>query len=203
MKTITLTDDEVVAVAVAQGGAWRGPLPTVEDAESGALLAAAARGARSLRVRSGATGDRSLESSARELLAPGIDRLPLLLGYVANDKERTVPAGVSFAVLAGHSDGQRLLTVTSPSGISEVTALESGAAADFVTGLADAVCAAAGARVVIMVAPRDEESGRILVVAKAGSITSTYIKGAVDTATGDPVADVVGTIRTLLSEPTK
>ncbi len=51
MATITLTDDEAIAIAVGQNAVWTTPMFTVDTGSKDAMLKAAIRGARSLLVR--------------------------------------------------------------------------------------------------------------------------------------------------------
>lgn len=67
--TLALTDDEAAAVALATGGAWRPPLPTIDQASEADLAAAILRGRRSLVVRDLARPDGTATGDAAEVIA--------------------------------------------------------------------------------------------------------------------------------------
>jgi hypothetical protein len=69
VHTLALTDDEAAVIAVHAGGAWRTPLPTVDETSEADLAAAILRGRRSLAVRDLAQPDGTAKAEAAQVLA--------------------------------------------------------------------------------------------------------------------------------------
>jgi hypothetical protein len=94
MELLALTDDEVVALAVALPDPWRVPLPTVNHENRDALAKAAYRGRRSLVVRDLAEPDGTPVGPAAEVvkrLGTGLRAFILL----ADEKGNWLPSGVT------------------------------------------------------------------------------------------------------------
>ncbi len=66
---LALTDDEAAAIAVHANGAWRTPLPTVDEGDEEDLALAILRGRRSLVIREFGEPDGTITGEAAEVLA--------------------------------------------------------------------------------------------------------------------------------------
>lgn len=100
MDAVSLTDDEVVAIAVRAGIAWPTMLPTVDVLEPEELAKAALRGDRSLvargfmhRVGDGAV---SLIPTVKDYINPILTRQPVLGVYVATEDLTYIPNGLTY-----------------------------------------------------------------------------------------------------------
>jgi hypothetical protein len=137
-EPVLLTDDEVIAVSACLGHPWPTPTPTVDQSDVNALLAAVARGRRSLAVRELLTVDGGelgeladqVRGAVGESLAAGLlasvqitdadlgalDLGPCYHHYGAVDGElwttdSVVPAGVHRVGRTPRADCLRMLTV--------------------------------------------------------------------------------------------
>jgi hypothetical protein len=68
VNSLALTDDEAAAVAVHANGAWRTPLPTVDESDVADLAFAILRGRRSLVIRELGEPDGTITGDAAEVL---------------------------------------------------------------------------------------------------------------------------------------
>jgi len=68
VNRLALTDDEAAAVAMHASGAWRTPLPTVDEVDEADLFSAVLRGRRSLVIRELAQPDGTVTGEAAEVL---------------------------------------------------------------------------------------------------------------------------------------
>src|SRR5215469_14938848 len=69
VNRLALTDDEAAALAVHASGAWRTPLPTVDESDEADLALAILRGRRSLVIRELGQPDGTITGDAAEVLA--------------------------------------------------------------------------------------------------------------------------------------
>lgn len=116
-EPVFITDDELVALAVAHGSAWPGGLPTVDVESEEQLGAAAFRGNRSLVVRDlgpGDVGRTALDGLAATLFAASRS-IAVYLG-----SERFERASWAFASMHIPSEAGWLLTTTSPLGVHKL-----------------------------------------------------------------------------------
>jgi hypothetical protein len=68
LNGLALTDDEAAAIAVHANGAWRTPLPTVDESDEADLASAILRGRRSLVIRELGEPDGTITGKAAEVL---------------------------------------------------------------------------------------------------------------------------------------
>lgn len=110
MSTFTLTDDEVVAIAVDRSGAWAGALPTVDTDQAESLAAAAFRGQRSLVVRNLIDDAGELDTALAELTGPAVSSQDLVSVYLGDAEFQRASWGL--ATTHYRSTGWMLETVT-------------------------------------------------------------------------------------------
>lgn len=196
MTSTRLSDDEIVAIAVAEGGAWMGPLPTVDEQSADALRSAALRGARNLNLRLAQTvgaGDSSLDLT---LVSRSVGQLPTILGYVADEQDLMVPNGISFTVFDSGGDDW-LLVVTTPDGINEAQALGSGPVLAFLNGLVTEGLRSLErpGRAVALFAPEGPEAGRAVAATSQRVVGVAYRDAPPDFDDGDDIASFESLIR--------
>jgi hypothetical protein len=123
--TFVMTDDELVAAAVLRGTVWFGMLPTVDNTVSD-LVAASARGLRSLTVRRMLVGGDSVALTAEleATLAPTLGVRPEALAYVAAATDPSVAVGEVFARFPSTGPTSATAVVTLANGISEIEAVD-------------------------------------------------------------------------------
>lgn len=185
-QKILLSDDEVVAAAVRLGRDWRVSLPTVIVEDPADLLRAAARGHRSLYLRGmliGA-GNTELAPEVSTLLAQAAGRLPEHLGYAAQSVDPYVVAGLRFAVFESAS-GNKILVVTLPNGINEISEVRPERAREFVTAFAGAPLeGGAEDKAVVLLAPRDADLASYAVITARGTTSGEGPLSSLDFAAG-------------------
>lgn len=116
MDTLTLTDDEAVALAAGLDDAWLAPLPTVDSASEADLTRAVFRGRRSLAVRDLTGPDGTPVGIAAEVakrLAIGM-RAMFLITDEAGD---WLPGGVTVCLYGNSVDAVELSHVVAAAGV--------------------------------------------------------------------------------------
>ena len=104
IHTLALTDDEAAAIAVRSSGAWRTPLPTVDETSEAELASAVLRGRRSLVVRDLAKPDGTAIGEAARVLA-ALGSGPRAMFVLVDAQDEWVPGGLTI-YLYGPSPGQ-------------------------------------------------------------------------------------------------
>ena len=190
MNEVTLTDDEAVAIAAERKGRWMGPLPTVDERDATALLQAAVRGERSLRVRGVDVDD--------SLISPVISRLPRVVGYVSDHADLGISGVICMAFQGSADADQTVLTVTTPDGVTKATSTGHARARDFFRGLSDGVETWSGSapRSAVLLFPQSHEGGDAVIVTPTRSTRTRYSTSegidqdsAVDTTWADELAE--------------
>jgi hypothetical protein len=126
---VQVSDDEVVANAVAAGVPWEGMLPTVETGDAASLTAAAARGQRSLLLRESSTEDFPLVLAA----ASGSVRL---VAYFRDPNGEAAPGSVLYYAFQD-SQGRWIQDVVAPLGVHYFGERNLEQVVDAVSGLID------------------------------------------------------------------
>lgn len=187
-QKLLLSDDEVAAAAMRLGGEWKASLPTIDVDDAADLLRAVARGHRSLFLRgllSGTGGDELAEQVAG-LLAPAVGKLPEQLGYAANSEDLYAAVGARFAVFAAGPES-KLLVLTLPNGINEISVLRAEGAREFVESFASAARKAGDrGKAVVVIAPTETDLAVFAVAAADRVTTGTGSPGSLDLETGRP-----------------
>jgi hypothetical protein len=114
--TLTVTDDEAAAFALQANGAWRTPLPTVNEASDTDLGKAIVRGRRSLVVRDLAKPDGTAVGAAAEVLTRlgGGPRAAFLLVDAGG---KWVPAGLTVYLYGPRHDDIQMSHVVAAAGV--------------------------------------------------------------------------------------
>jgi hypothetical protein len=191
-RRILLSDDEVVAAAVRLGKDWKASLPTVNVEDPSDLIRAAARGHRSLYLRGLLTGpdNSELVPEVSALLGPAAGAIPQHLGYAADSANPQVVAGLRFAIFESAHDN-KILIVTLPNGINEVSEVHVGAARDFVEAFAAApLQAGAEDKAVVLITPNGKDSAGFGVVTAEGTTSGAGELSLLDLASGQPTRGV-------------
>lgn len=180
VDAVKLTDDEVVALAGRVGGAWMGPLPSVDDGNSVSLMQAFLRGERSFAMRGGVVmsseGVTYSLADLGDMFGDAFGVRPQLLGYVADRTTPTVPAGTSIAVFR-RDEASRIVALTRREGITEFALVDSTSARQIIRTMWEAPSAATentGMLAVVLAAPTGESSGRTLTVTKDTAHEGTF-----------------------------
>jgi hypothetical protein len=101
IDTLALTDDEAAAIALQANGAWRTPLPTVDETSEADLAAAILRGRRSLVIRELAKPDGTAIGEAAEVVTR-LGTGPQAAFMLVDGDGNWVPAGFTV-YLYGHA----------------------------------------------------------------------------------------------------
>ncbi|SEQ81642.1 hypothetical protein [Arthrobacter sp. OV608] len=185
-KQVLLSDDEVVAAAVQLGKEWKASLPTVRVEDPADLLGAAARGNRSLYLRGLLTGagNAELAPEVAALVSRAAGTPPEHLGYAARAAEPGVVAGLRFCIF-GSPQGNKVLVVTLPNGINEISEVEPAQASEFVTAFASAPLSAGDEdKATVLLAPGYADSATFAIVTAQGTKTGTVSLSTPDFASG-------------------
>ena len=140
MDTLTLTDDEAVALAAGLDEAWRAPLPTVDSRSEADLTRAMFRGRRSLAVRDLTGPDGTPLGIAAEVakrLATGM-RAMFLLADEAGD---WLPGGVTVCLYGSAVDSVELSHVVAAAGVHYFKIAPPPGLWQALTGLAETIYA--------------------------------------------------------------
>ena len=119
---LTLTDDEIAAIAVSVRSPWPMPLPTIESTPN-AIAAASLRGLRSLAVRGLIEGsdEYTIAPLIREALSVVQPTSGRFTTYVA---ERSAPStlvgSIAVAYLAEDDGGRAIVEFVSPAGVHDL-----------------------------------------------------------------------------------
>jgi len=130
-----LTDDELVAIAVRAGAAWKGLLPTVSVDSVASLLRAAFRGNRSLVVRGLCSSDGSRIMPEMADAVSAASTAPLVLAFVAAENSPLAPTSAGVGVFPLEPTGL-VIDVTLANGLHEITRGEIGQAQEVLLGMA-------------------------------------------------------------------
>jgi hypothetical protein len=114
--TLALTDDEAAAVALKANGAWRTPLPTVNETSRADLAQAVLRGRRSLVVRELARPDGTALGEAAEVLA-GLGTGPRAAFMLVDERGAWVPAGLTVYLYGPAPDKAEMSHVVAAAGV--------------------------------------------------------------------------------------
>lgn len=196
-QRILLSDDEVVAAAVRLGKDWKASLPTISVEDPADLIRAAARGHRSLYLRGLLTGpdNSELVPEVSALLGPAAGAVPQHLGYAADSANPHVVAGMQFAIFDSARHNNKILIVTLPNGINEVSEVQLGAARDFVEAFAAApLQAGAEDKAVVLIAPDGKDSAGFGVVTAKGTTSGAGELPLLDLESGLPTRGVPATL---------
>lgn len=187
-QRILLSDDELVAAAVRLGKDWKASLPTVSVDDPADLLRAAARGHRSLYLRGLLTGpdNSELVSELSALLASAVGMLPEHLGYAAKSADPHVVAGLRFAIFESRNDN-KVLVVTLPNGINEISEVTPDTAREFIAAFAGApLRPGAEDNAVVLLAPDGVDSAGYAVVTAEGTRSGAGSLSSLDLTSGQP-----------------
>jgi hypothetical protein len=116
VNRLALTDDEAAAVAVHASGAWRTPLPTVDETDDADLVSAILRGRRSLVVRDLAQPDGTVIGEAAEILnrlGPG----PCAAFMLVDGDGNWVPTGPTVYLYGPAPDDVAMSHVVAAAGV--------------------------------------------------------------------------------------
>lgn len=189
---LLLSDDELVAVAMRSGRAWKASLPTVAIDDNAELIRAAARGHRSLLLRGLLGGGSEEEQSNRveEVLGSAVGMLPEVIGYTAESSDLRAATGVRFAIFGDDADA-KVLVVTLPNGINEISRLDRSHAQEFVSAFAAGPGKlGASTAAVVLVAPTAEGSHHFAVVTAEGITAGSGPLSSLDLMSGSPTPDL-------------
>jgi hypothetical protein len=114
--TLTLTDDEAVALAMLADGTWRPPLPTVNDGSDAELTAALLRGRRSLVVRELAEPDGTMTGAAAEVRTRS-GAGPRAAFLLLDARGNWVPSGVTIYLYGPTVDDIELSHIITAAGV--------------------------------------------------------------------------------------
>lgn len=191
-KGLLLTDDELVAVAVKLGSVWKASLPTVVIDDDSELIRAAARGHRSLFLRGllGGADNEELADRVEEALGSAVGILPDVIGYATNSEDRRSATGLRFAIF-GVNAGEKVLVVTLPNGINEISRVSSSEAQEFVSIFAAGPGkVGAGSPAVVLVAPTTQGSSKFAVVSADGITSGSGPLSSLDLGSGVPTPEL-------------
>ncbi len=193
MDTLTLTDDEAVAIAATLAGDWRAPLPTIDTASKDDMARALFRGRRSLVIRDLAESDGTPLAAAAELrkrMNTGLRAFFILADAVGN----WLPHGISVYLYGPSVDAVELSHVVAAAGVHYFriapppglwAALTDLAQAVYTDGFANPPATLATAPPPPAGAPDRSPSAAFLHVVAGNGIRSVKIaKGAISTGRG-------------------
>jgi len=181
--TLTLTDDEAAALAVAANGAWRTPLPTVDMVSEADMARAILRGRRSLVVRDLATPEGAATGEAAEVLKR-LGTGPRAMFILVDEAGVWVPAGLTLYLYGASVDDVELSHVVSAVGVHYFRVLPPRRQWLALTELAEAVfadgftAAAAGAQ---------QPAAALLTVVRADGIRGIRVAQGTAAASFDAV----------------
>ena len=136
--SIALTDDEAAAIAVLADGAWRSPLPTVNEADTADLASAVLRGRRSLVVRELAAPDGAVTGAAAAVLAR-LGAGPCAAFLLVDADGDWIPAGPTIYLYGPSPDEVQMSHVVAASGVHYLRVAPPPGQWAALTGLAEAV----------------------------------------------------------------
>lgn len=113
---LALTDDEAAAVAVQANGAWRTPLPTVDESDEADLAVAILRGRRSLVIRELGQPDGTITGKAAEVLAR-LGTGPCAAFMLVDADGNWLPAGPTVYLYGPAPDRVEMSHVVAPAGV--------------------------------------------------------------------------------------
>jgi hypothetical protein len=113
---LALTDDEAAAVAVHANGAWRTPLPTVDERDKADLGLAILRGRRSLAVRELCKPDGTITGKAAEVLTR-LGTGPCAAFMLVDADGNWLPAGPTVYLYGPAPDHVEMSHVVAPAGV--------------------------------------------------------------------------------------
>jgi hypothetical protein len=140
MTKLALTDDEAAAVALQADGAWRAPLPTVDESSRDDVLRAILRGRRSLSVRDLADADGRPAGAAAEVvkrLGTGLRAMFMLADAAGN----WLPRGITVYLYGDAVEALELSHVIAAGGVHHFRVAPPPRTWDSLTGLAGVIYA--------------------------------------------------------------
>jgi hypothetical protein len=135
---LALTDDEAAAVAAHANGAWRTPLPTVDESDETDLALAILRGRRSLVIRELGEPDGTLTGKAAEVLTR-LGAGPCAAFMLVDADGNWLPAGPTVYLYGPAPDHVEMSHVVAPAGVHYFRVTPPPRQWHALTGLADAV----------------------------------------------------------------
>ena len=193
-QTVRLSDDELVCFAMRAESRWAGPLPTVDDGDPQELLRAVSRGERNLDLRQQRfltnEGDTLSTEQVADMLAPAMGVLPRILAYIADESDPLQATGLSFAVFPTTTTDTRIVTVTLPLGITEVSVLSIKDARVVMASLVEIGEDQDSSNAVMFSASVDNGHGDIRLVTKQGSSSGQYSTEGVTISETAPTTSV-------------
>lgn len=138
--TLRLTDDEAAAIAILASGAWRTPLPTVNEASDADLAAAVLRGRRSLVVRDLAEPDGTPVAEAAEVLKR-LGTGPRALFMVVGGDGAWIPSGFTVYLYGATVAEIEMSHLVAASGVHYFRVAPPPGQWGALTGLAEAIFA--------------------------------------------------------------
>lgn len=135
---LALTDDEAAAVAVHANGAWRTPLPTVDESDEADLALAILRGRRSLVIRELGEPDGTVTGRAAEVLAR-LGNGPCAAFMLVDGDGNWLPAGPTVYLYGPAPDQVEMSHVVAPAGVHYFRVAPPPRQWQALTGLAEAV----------------------------------------------------------------
>lgn len=135
---LALTDDEAAAVAAHANGAWRTPLPTVDESNETDLALAILRGRRSLVIRELGEPDGTVTGKAAEVLAR-LGTGPCAAFMLVDADGNWLPAGPTVYLYGPGPDHVEMSHVVAPAGVHYFRVTPPPRQWHALTGLAEAV----------------------------------------------------------------
>jgi hypothetical protein len=140
MTKLALTDDEAAAVALRANGAWRAPLPTVDEGNREDVLRAVLRGRRSLSVRELADAEGMPAGPAAEVLKRLGTGLRAMF-MIADGAGNWLPRGVTVYLYGSGVDAVEMSHVIAAGGVHHFRLAPPPGTWEWLTGLAEAIYA--------------------------------------------------------------
>ena len=138
VNRLALTDDEAAAVAVHANGAWRTPLPTVDQNDEADLALAILRGRRSLVIRELGQSDGTVTGDAAEVLAK-LGTGPCAAFMFVDADGKWLPTGLTVYLYGPAPDHVEMSHVVAPAGVHYFRVTPPARQWHALTGLAEAV----------------------------------------------------------------
>jgi hypothetical protein len=136
--TLTLTDDEAVAIALLADGSWHPPLPTLDESNQADLAQAVLRGRRSLVVRELAKPDGTVAGAAAEVLKR-LGTGPRAAFVLVDGNGNWVPDGLTVYLYGAAVDDVEMTHVVASVGVHYFRVAPPPRQWDALTELAEAV----------------------------------------------------------------
>jgi hypothetical protein len=182
---LALTDDEAAAVAVHAKGAWRTPLPTVDESDKADLALAIMRGRRSLAVRDLGEPDGTITGAAADVLAR-LGTGPCAAFMLIDADGNWFPAGLSVYLYGPAPDRAEMSHVVTAAGVHYFWVTPPASQWRGLTGLAEAVFD--GGFTQVQNGARQPAAALLSVIGAAGVRSVRVAHGEAGTAAGQEPA---------------